>query len=115
MKEALKENVSDVRISSRLKNNPVCLVSENGLSIEMEKVLAQNPTGNNLKATKILEINPNHPIFKALQDIYTSNPEEVVKYAEVLFDQALLIEGLPIKNPVEYTNKICELMIKATK
>ncbi len=114
MKNALSNYVKEVRISSRLKNNPVCLVSEDGLSIEMEKVLALNPNGSSMKATKILEINPEHEIFKTLQEINNSNPELVKDYAEVLYDQALLIEGLSISDPVAYANKVCELMIKAS-
>ncbi|MCI6271593.1 MAG: molecular chaperone HtpG [Erysipelotrichaceae bacterium] len=115
LKDSIKDYVKDVRISSRLKNNPVCLVSEEGLSIEMEKVLALNPNGSDVKATKILEINPNHEIFKTLQDVYSNNPELIKDYAEVLYDQALLIEGLTIKDPVSYANKVCDLMIKASK
>lgn len=115
IKEAIKEDVKEVRISSRLKSHPVCLVSEEGISLEMEKVLSQNPDGKDIKATRILEINPEHEVFKTLQDIYTTKPELINDYASVLYDQALLIEGLSIKDPVAYANKVCELMIKANK
>ncbi len=115
MKSALSDNVSDVRISSRLKNNPVCLVSDDGLSIEMEKVLAQAPNNMGMKANKILEINPNHEIFKTLQKVFEKDKDSINEYASVLYDQALLIEGLQIKDPVAYANKICDLMIKANK
>lgn len=113
MKEALSNNVTDVRVSSRLVNNPVCLVSDEGLSIEMEKVLSQSPNNMGMKASKILEINPNHEIFKTLQKIQENNPDLIKEYSKVLYDQALLIEGLPIDNPIDYANKVIELMIKA--
>lgn len=115
MKEALKENVKEVRISSRLKSHPVCLVSEDGISLEMEKILANAPNSQDVKANKILEINPDHAIFKTLQSAYTSNSEVVKEYAEVLYNQALLIEGLPIEDPIAYANKICNIMINANK
>lgn len=115
MQEALKDEVKEVRISSRLKSHPVCLVSDEGVSIEMEKVLQNAPDAKGIKATKILEINPNHEIFKTLQDLYKKDPESTKDYASVLYDQALLIEGLTIKDPIAYANKVCELMIKANK
>lgn len=115
MKDALSDKVKEVRISSRLKSHPVCLVSEEGISLEMEKVLAQAPMNNGVKANKILEINPDHEIFKTLQKAYDKNPDIVKNYADVLYNQALLIEGLPIEDPIEYANKVCELMIEANK
>lgn len=115
MTGALSEKVKEVRLSSRLKSHPVCLVSDDGLSMEMEKVLAQNPEGSMMKASQILEINPNHPIFNLLQKAYEENPETVKKYTELLYNQARLIEGLDIENPVEYANQICDLMIKANQ
>ena len=115
MKDALSDKVKEVRISSRLKSHPVCLVSEEGISLEMEKVLSQSPMNNEVKANKILEINPDHQIFKTLQTVYEKNPEIVKNYADVLYNQALLIEGLPIEDPIEYANKVCELMIEANK
>ncbi len=115
MSDALKSKVKEVRLSSHLKSHPVCLVSDEGLSMEMEKVLAQNPEGSEMKATRILEINPNHSIFKLLQNVYKESPEQGNNYAELLYNQALLIEGLDVDNPVEYANKICDLMIKANK
>ena len=114
MQEALKDSVKEVRISSRLKDDPVCLVSDEGLSIEMEKVLSQNPMNNGLKATKILEINPNHPLFKTLQTVYKNKPAVIGDYASVLYDQGRLIEGLPIDNPVEYASKIAGMMVAAS-
>ena len=113
IKEALKEKVSDVVISKRLTDSAVCLVSSDGLSFEMEKVLASMPNNENIKAEKILEINGNHELFKALEKIYLTNPLELNKYASLLYNQALLIEGFEIENPVEFSNLMCELMIKS--
>ena len=81
----------------------------------MEKVLAANPMNQGVKANKILEINPDHAIFNTLQAMYEKNADSVNDYAEVLYDQALLISGLPIDDPVEYANKVCQLMIEAQK
>lgn len=116
MSEALKDKVKEVKISSRLKSHPVCLVAEdNGISLEMEKYLSQLPTDQKAKATKILEINPNHEIFKVLQKVYENRKEAINDYADILYQQALLIEGFPIEDPVEYSNKICHLMEEANK
>ena len=115
MKNALNDKVKEVKISSRLKQNPICLVSDDGLSIEMEKILSQGPNSQQIKANKILEINPDHEVFKTLKDINDNHPELLSDYANILYDQALLIEGMPIEDPVAYANKICELMIKANK
>lgn len=114
LKTSLNEQVKEVRLSSRLKTHPVCLVSDEGISMEMEKVLAQAPNGNNLKATKILEINPNHEIFKTLQKLH-DNHQDIDKYAHVLYNQALLIEGFTIEDPIKYANDVCDLMIEANK
>lgn len=111
MKTALGEKVKEVRISSRLKDDPVCLSSDEGMSIEMEKVLLQNHANNGLKAVKVLEINAQHPIFAKLQEIYKTEPDKLGDYAAILYDQALLIEGLPISDPAAYAKKIVELMI----
>ncbi len=115
MKTALNAKVKDVRISSRLKLNPICLVSDDGLSIEMEKILSQGPNAQQIKANKILEINPEHAVFQTLKDINDNHPELLADYSNILYDQALLIEGMPIEDPVAYANKICDLMIKANK
>lgn len=112
MKETLKDAVSDVRISSRLKTHPVCLVSDEGVSLEMEKVLSQNPEANHIKASRILEINPNHSIFTTIQKLKDTDCETLKTYTNILYNQALLIEGLSIENPVEYANQICDLMSK---
>ena len=117
LKELLKDKVSDVKISSRLKSHPVCLSAGEGMSFEMEKVLAQMPEGNpyGIKATRILEINPNHPIFNALQSLYAKDKSKVNDYADLLYNQALLIEGFEIEDPIEFSNKICSLMVNASK
>lgn len=114
LKEALGDKVVDVKVSGRLKTHPVCLVSSEGLSFEMEKVLAQMPGQENaMKAGRILEINPNHAIFKALQTI--TDQDKIKDYAKLLYDQALLIEGFEVEDPIAFSNKICELMIKANQ
>ena len=114
LKEALGDKVVDVKVSGRLKTHPVCLVSSEGLSFEMEKVLAQMPGQENaMKAGRILEINPNHAIFKALQTI--TDQDKIQDYAKLLYDQALLIEGFEVEDPIAFSNKICELMIKANQ
>lgn len=115
LKDALKEQVQDVKISSRLKTHPVCLVSGEGVSFEMEKVLNQMPDGQNIKAGRILEINPHHSIFVALQSVFEKDKDKVKDYASLLFNQALLIEGFSIDDPVEFSNQICQLMIDANK
>lgn len=115
MTSSLEDKVKEVRLSSRLKSHPVCLVSEDGLSMEMEKVLSQNPEGPMMKASRILEINPNHAIFKLLQDEYSENKEGISEITDLLYKQALLIEGLDIENPVEYANQVCNLIIKANR
>lgn len=116
LKEALGEKVKEVKISSRLVNDPVCLSTDEGLSFEMEKVLSEMPDGNpyGMKAARILEINPNHEIFKALQKVYNEDKEAVKDYADILFQQALLIEGFPIEDPMEFSRKICDFMVKAS-
>lgn len=116
IKEALKDQVKEVKISARLIDDPVCLSTEEGLSFEMEKVLSAMPEGNpyGMKAPRILEINPKHEIFKALQAVYQKDPDAVSDYADLLYQQALLIEGFPIDDPMEFSRKICAFMVKAT-
>ena len=117
LKDVLKDKVNDVKISSRLKTHPVCLTSDEGMSFEMEKVLSNMPDGNpyGMKATRILEINPNHEIFQALQKIYAEDKDAIEDYADLLYNQALLIEGFPIEDPMDFSNKICSFMVKASK
>lgn len=117
IKEALGDKVKDVKISSRLVDDPVCLTSDEGMSFEMEKVLSAMPDSNpyGMKATRILEINPNHEIFTALAKVYAEDKDAVKDYADLLYDQALLIEGFAIENPMEFSKKICDFMVKASK
>jgi molecular chaperone HtpG len=115
LKEGLDDKVTEVKLSKRLKESPVCLVSGEGLSMEMEKVLQNLPTGKDAKATKILEINPNHDLFKTLEKVYENNPDKVKEYAKILYNQALLIEGIPLENPVEFSNLMINLMIESNK
>lgn len=117
IKEVLGDKVKDVKVSSRLIDDPVCLTSEEGMSFEMEKVLSAMPDSNpyGMKASRILEINPEHEIFKALQKVYNEDKDSVKDYADLLYDQALLIEGFPIENPAEFAKKICAFMVKASK
>lgn len=110
--EKLSGKVKAVKLSQRLKNHPVCITSEGALSVEMEKVLSAMPNGEGAKAEKILEINPNHAIFCKLKSLYETDKETAGEYADILYSQALLIEGMPIENPVEFSNKICEIMAK---
>jgi molecular chaperone HtpG len=115
VKEALDGKVSEVVLSKRLKDSPVCLVSGEGISMEMEKVLKNLPNANDAKATQILEINPNHNLFETLETVYENDAESMSKYAKILYNQALLIEGMPLENPVEFSNLMVDLMIDANK
>ena len=110
MKEKLADKVKDVRASKRLKTHPVCLSNEGAISIEMEKVLNAMPTDQTIKADKVLEINTRHEVFNALIDALENNKEKLDLYTSLLYNQALLIEGLPLEDPVEFSNHICELM-----
>ncbi|MEF9975521.1 MAG: molecular chaperone HtpG [Oscillospiraceae bacterium] len=111
MKEALGDKVSEVRVSERLVSHPVCLTSAGALSIEMEKVLNNMPTDEKVKSEKVLEINAEHAIFAKLKALFADgNTEKLKAYTELLFNQALLIEGMHIEDPVAYANAVCELM-----
>jgi molecular chaperone HtpG len=111
MKNILSDKIKAVRASKRLKNHPVCLSNDGELSIEMEKILNSMPNNQNIKADKVLEININHDIFKSLKDAYEKDKDKFKLYTDLLYGQALLIEGLPIDDPVEFTNNICKMMI----
>ncbi|KMT21010.1 molecular chaperone HtpG [Clostridium cylindrosporum] len=110
MKNVLSDKVKDVKASKRLKNHPVCLSNEGDLSIEMEKILNSMPDSQNIKADKILEINLNHDVFKSIKDAFNNDKDKLDLYTNLLYNQALLIEGLSISDPVEFTNNICKLM-----
>ena len=114
IKNALGDKVDEVRLSSRLKSHPVCLVSDDGLSLEMEQVLSDMNQNAGIKAKRILEINPDHDLFKSLRKTFEEK-EVIDDYAKVLYDQALLIAGFKIDDPVEYTKLISDLMVKAMK
>ena len=112
IKKALNGKVKDVKVNPTLQDHPVSLSSEGGLSMEMEKVLRKMPAnGEGMESTKILELNPNHAVFGALKAAFAVNDTaKIDKYAELLYDQALLIEGLPLEDPVAYAQLVCELM-----
>jgi molecular chaperone HtpG len=110
MKEALKGKIKEVRASKRLKTHPVCLASEGELSIEMEKVLNMMPNNPGVKAEKILELNTNHEMFNAIKQAFTDDKDKAKVFASILYNQALLIEGLPIEDPVQFANDVCLLM-----
>jgi molecular chaperone HtpG len=114
IKEALKDKVKDVKLSARLKSSAVCLVSGEGLSLEMEKILKTMPQQTDVQAERILEINPDHELFTALTKIYEKDEKKIDDYASILYYQALLIEGLPIENPVEFSDKLVKLMIESS-
>ncbi|WP_102049148.1 molecular chaperone HtpG [Pygmaiobacter massiliensis] len=111
LKESLGEKVTDVVLTSRLKNCPVCLTAKGGISLEMEKVLGAMPgTEEKVKAQRVLEINAAHPVFETLKALYPANEAKLKDYAEILYTQALLIEGMPVEDPVAYTSAVCNLM-----
>ena len=110
VKEALGEQVKEVKASQRLKSHPVCLTAGEGLSFEMEKYFHAVQPDSPIKADRILELNVEHPAFQALETAVTEDPEKAKKYATLLYDQALLIAGLPLEDPSGYTDLVCELM-----
>ncbi len=114
LKDSLKDKVSDVILSQKLKSHPVCLSTNGAISLEMEKVLNSMPNVDKekVKSQRVLEINANHPIFQKLCDLYRSDKDKLKEYASLLYTQALLIEGVAIDDPVEFSNQICGLMIQ---
>jgi len=116
MKESLEGKVSEVKLSQRLKSHPVCITAKGGLSLEMEKVLNQMPMadGNGMKAERVLEINSDHKIIKTLSKAFEAGDEKgkekVREYTKLLYDQALLMEGMSIEDPFAFANSVCELM-----
>lgn len=111
IKTALDGKVKEVKANPTLQEHPVSLSSEGGISMEMEKVLRKMPGSDGVESTKVLELNPAHPVFAALKAAHTLGDSEKVKqYAELLYDQALLIAGLPIEDPVAYAQLVCGLM-----
>jgi molecular chaperone HtpG len=110
IKDALGDKVKEVRISKRLKSHPVCLASDGALSLEMEKVLNSMPTDKKVKAERVLEINADHPVFETMKKLYENDKDKLKTYSEILYNQALLIEGMPIEDPVAFSNAICSIM-----
>ncbi len=111
LSDALSGKVAKVVLSQRLRSHPVCLTSEGEISLEMEKVLNAMPNGEKIQAQRVLELNPEHDIFGKLKAVNESGDKDKLgKYAKLLYDQALLIEGMSIEDPVEFSNLICELM-----
>lgn len=112
MKDILNDKVSDVKITNKLKNHPVCLTSNGAISTQMEKVINAMPNSEKVSSSLTLEINENHPILIKLNDLFKNNEEEFEKYTKVLYAQSKLIEGLPIDNPTELSNLVCDLLSK---
>lgn len=112
MKTSIGDGVSAVRLSSKLKTAPVFLTSDGDVTIEMEKyftMMKNNPVAQNVKATRVLELNAEHPAFKAIAEVFDSDKEKAAELSKILYAQALLIAGLPLDNPTEYTELICKL------
>lgn len=112
IKEALGDKVADVRLTGKLKTHPVCISADGALSVEMEKVLNSMPTDRKAKADKVLEINPDHAIFDKLQFLYDNDREMLSTYADLLFAQAMLIEGMAIEDPVAFSEELSRVMSK---
>ena len=111
MKDALNGKVKEVKVSTRLKDHPVCLSADGPLSIEMEKVLSKQPGSEGVKSDKVLELNVNHPVFAALKAAQEAgDTEKLNKYSTLLYAQAQLIEGLPVDDPAAYAEAVCSLM-----
>lgn len=110
MKDLLGDSVKEVKFTSKLKNHPVCLTTEGEVSTSMEKVINSMPTGEKIKASEVLEINSNHKIADKLKELYKDNKEEFEKYTKIIYFEARLIEGLPIDNPTEMSNLMCDIM-----
>lgn len=112
LKDTLKDNVVDVRLTNKLSNHPVCLTTEGGISVEMQKVINAMPTDEHINASLVLEINSKHPIVEKLNILFNNDKEELKKYAKILLAEAKLIEGLPVENPTEISNLVVELISK---
>ena len=116
LEKALKDKVTEVRLSARLKDSAVCLVSKDSISLEMEKVLTNMPGANGMfKADRVLEINPNHALFQALEKVFKKDKKAIDTYAELLYSQALLIEGFQLEDPIHFANQLNELLIKSSE
>ncbi|KPV43763.1 molecular chaperone HtpG [Alicyclobacillus ferrooxydans] len=111
MKQILGDKVKDVRVSKRLKHHPVCLTADGEVTIEMEKVLRAMPNNQGIQAEKVLEINTTHDVFQSLKAAFDRDKDKLRLYTNLLYNQAMLIEGLPIDDPVDFTNDICKIMV----
>ena len=112
IKDSLDGAVSRVRFTNKLKNYAVCLTSEGGISLEMEKVLNAMPNDNKVKAEVVLEISSTHPISEKLKAVYAESEVELENYAKLLYAQACLISGIPVKDPAEFSRLVSDLMVK---
>lgn len=112
MKEELGDDVLDVRYTNNLKNHPVCLVSDGEITTQMQKVINAMPTDEHVTAKLVLEINEEHEIVDKLKELYDTDKDMLKKYAKILYNEARLIEGLPVENPTELSNMICEIISK---
>ena len=112
LKDTLKDNVVDVRLTNKLSNHPACLTTEGEISVEMQKVINAMPTDEHINASLVLEINSKHPIVEKLNTLFNNDKEELKKYAKILLAEAKLIEGLPVENPTEISNLVVELISK---
>lgn len=110
MKKVLEGNVEEVKLTNKLKSHPVCLTTTGEVSTSMEKVINAMPTDEKIKASEVLEINASHKIVDKLKDLYKNNKDEFTKYTKVIYYEARLIEGLPIDNPTELSNLMCDIM-----
>ena len=110
VKGSLGDKVKDVRLSGKLKSHAVCITTDGMISTEMEKVLNAMPAQEKIKAQRVLEINGEHPIFQRLQELYQSDKERLKLYAEILYDQALLLEGISLEDPSDFSQKLCQLL-----
>ena len=110
LKDALGDKVKEVKLSSQLKSHAVCITTDGMISTEMEKVLNAMPAREKIKAQRVLEVNPEHPVFQKLESLRTADPEKLKLYAELLYDQALLVEGIALEDPADFAQKLCQIM-----
>ena len=110
LKDALGDKVKEVKLSSQLKSHAVCITTDGMISTEMEKVLNAMPAREKIKAQRVLEVNPEHPVFQKLEALKDSDPERLKLYAELLYDQALLVEGIALEDPADFAQKLCQVM-----
>ena len=112
MKKELGDEVSQIRFTNKLKKHPLCLTSEGNITAQMQKVINAMPTDEHIDAKLVLEINEDHPIAKKIEELYNSDKETLKKYTKILYDEARLIEGLPVENPTELSSLVCEFLSK---